>query len=319
MTGAALNLWLVGIGVGGVALAGALSWWSHGARPWRRLAARIVAAPVLLLAVYCLWYRFRPWPTPRHWKPHPAVTVQVLTRDAPRPVVLSVATVDLDHPGLELVLSEPAADGQFAARTTEQFADEQGLQLAVNAQFFTPFSSTHPMQFYPQTGELVRAVGFAASDGATISAQQWRGAILYFDRDGRGSATAPDAVWDAVGGRNVLVTDGEAQPLADKGTAPRVGLGLDPAGRTLIIAVVDGRQPGYSEGMTLPELAALMAELGAHDAIELDGGGSAALVVRDGEDLAVINTPIHTRIPGRLRPVASNLGIRFSGPSEPAG
>ena len=38
-------------------------------------------------------------------------------------------------------------------------------------------------------------------------------------------------------------------------------------------------QPGFSVGMTLPELAALMRRLGAADALNVDGGGSSTMVV----------------------------------------
>jgi hypothetical protein len=59
---------------------------------------------------------------------------------------------------------------------------------------------------------------------------------------------------------------------------PRTMVGLDRRGRLLIVAV-DGRQPGYSEGLSLLEGARLMAGLGAVDAINLDGGGSTAMTI----------------------------------------
>lgn len=51
--------------------------------------------------------------------------------------------------------------------------------------------------------------------------------------------------------------------------------------------MIDGRQPPYSDGMTLAELTELMGRLGAIDAINFDGGGSSALVVRS----RVLNRP----------------------------
>jgi hypothetical protein len=59
------------------------------------------------------------------------------------------------------------------------------------------------------------------------------------------------------------------------GRHPRAALGFD-ADRLLLVAC-DGRGPSDA-GLTLGELAALMARLGAREAINLDGGGSAALV-----------------------------------------
>ncbi|MGE0640595.1 MAG: phosphodiester glycosidase family protein [Thermoanaerobaculia bacterium] len=49
---------------------------------------------------------------------------------------------------------------------------------------------------------------------------------------------------------------------------------------TLLFVVVDGRRPAESVGMTLAELAGLLLELGASDAVNLDGGGSSTMIVR---------------------------------------
>jgi hypothetical protein len=59
---------------------------------------------------------------------------------------------------------------------------------------------------------------------------------------------------------------------------PRTMVGLDHQGRLLIVTV-DGRQPGFSEGLSLIEGAKLMARLGAVTAINLDGGGSTAMAI----------------------------------------
>lgn len=61
------------------------------------------------------------------------------------------------------------------------------------------------------------------------------------------------------------------------GRHPRSALGLTADGRLLLV-VVDGRQPNVSVGMTFEELADLMIELGAKEAMALDGGGSAELL-----------------------------------------
>jgi hypothetical protein len=60
---------------------------------------------------------------------------------------------------------------------------------------------------------------------------------------------------------------------------PRTLAGVRPDGRLLLVTV-DGRRPGWSAGMTLPEAARLMRSLGARDALNLDGGGSTAMTVR---------------------------------------
>jgi hypothetical protein len=81
---------------------------------------------------------------------------------------------------------------------------------------------------------------------------------------------------------------GEQNVVASFGASrhPRTALGWTPDGRLLLV-VVDGRQPEYSAGMSLDELTWLFQRLGASDALNLDGGGSSAMVV----DGAVVNRP----------------------------
>jgi hypothetical protein len=88
------------------------------------------------------------------------------------------------------------------------------------------------------------------------------------------------------------------------GRHPRAALGV--AGGMLLAVVCDGRSP-HDAGMTLAEMAACLAELGAESAINLDGGGSASLVCA-GE---LVNRPRELEgdaIPGG-RPIATALAF----------
>ncbi|MFG1765988.1 phosphodiester glycosidase family protein [Micromonospora parva] len=84
----------------------------------------------------------------------------------------------------------------------------------------------------------------------------------------------------AVGGGNVLVRDGIAQSIADPTLAPRTAVGFSADGRKMIMMTVDGRQLD-SRGVTQTEMGRMMAELGAHHALNLDGGGSSTLLARE--------------------------------------
>ena len=78
----------------------------------------------------------------------------------------------------------------------------------------------------------------------------------------------------------------------------------------MLLVVVDGRQPNYSEGVTLVELTEIVAGYGGDTALNLDGGGSTALIARGRTGQPIqLNSPIDNRIPGRERPVANHLGI----------
>ncbi len=98
-----------------------------------------------------------------------------------------------------------------------------------------------------------------------------------------------------VGGGHFIVRGGAISIAPDTPgfsdvTHPRTALGLTASG-ALIMAVVDGRQPGYSIGVRLDELGELLLSRGAVTAINMDGGGSTTLAVRQpGDDgVAQIN------------------------------
>jgi len=95
-------------------------------------------------------------------------------------------------------------------------------------------------------------------------------------------------VFDAVGGAPLLLRDGEPVGICNSGCGrqPRTGVGVTATG-TILLVVIDGRQARWSLGPTVAEFADIMAELGAINALNLDGGGSSEMVV-EGE---VVNRP----------------------------
>ncbi|MDB1088512.1 phosphodiester glycosidase family protein [Streptomyces sp. ACA25] len=113
----------------------------------------------------------------------------------------------------------------------------------------------------------------------------------------------------AVGGNGLLVRDGEPQNWEGRpnnATAPRTAVGFSEDGREMHILTVDGRQ-AQSGGTTLTELAILMARLGSHTALNLDGGGSTTLLARDqgGTGTTLVNSPSD----GWDRPVPNGLAV----------
>ncbi len=88
---------------------------------------------------------------------------------------------------------------------------------------------------------------------------------------------------------------------------PRTAVGLKED--ALFWVVVDGRQPGYAEGMSLEELAELLRNMGCKEALNLDGGGSSTLFVRG----QVLNRPSD----GRERPIANALMLLNLFPPQP--
>ncbi len=126
------------------------------------------------------------------------------------------------------------------------------------------------------------------------------------------TATEPRlrGVRSAISGGPVLLRDGKRQAFKPSETEshvlssmqtrhPRSAVGWNE--EFLFLVQVDGRYPGFSEGMTLAELARHMARLGCREAINLDGGGSSAIWY----DGAIRNRPCD----GRERRVANSLVV----------
>jgi exopolysaccharide biosynthesis protein len=85
---------------------------------------------------------------------------------------------------------------------------------------------------------------------------------------------------------------------------------LNKNGRWLILMVIDGRQDGYSEGVTLSELGALLITYGVYTGVNMDGGGSSAMAIKGVDGKArILNSPIDMNIPGKERAVANHLGL----------
>ena len=238
------------------------------------------------------------------------------TRVEPRPLRVYVLRIDLQAAGFEVAVAvgdDPDGDGPAEAQLTDPrvLASRAGFVAAVN---------TNPWAMIPAKIGLFRTpyvagggcdiTGWALADGVLRSPPQAGHWNFWIDAQRRarlGPQTGNHSTQQAVAGFGGLLQQGKILPAPSTVLHPRTALGLDPEGRWLTLAVVDGRQKGYSEGMSELELAALMAELGCSDALNLDGGGSSAMLLKDEAGrLQFKNRPSDSR----PRPVPVMLGMR---------
>lgn len=245
----------------------------------------------------------------------------------PRPMMIHILEIDLDTSGLAFVVTPgaPKDTNEFVAEKTTSFAEREHLDAAINATYFRPFDGGHLLDkaYVPALGQGVVVDGVSMAHGHLDSDYvspdpRSNGAVCIHARVVQITTShCPRQTTDAVGAGPVLMLRGKVLPLESKRhdyyyeMEPRTAIGLDKARRKMWWIVVDGRQPHYSEGMTLPELTALLQQLGADSAINMDGGGSSTMVLREDGKLQIANSPIHTGIPGRERPVGNHLGLRF--------
>ena len=98
----------------------------------------------------------------------------------------------------------------------------------------------------------------------------------------------------AMSGNDYIVKDKKINDVTAIGAnkEPRTAVGLK-ADNSVFFVVIDGRQEGYSGGISMPDLAQLMLDMGAVQALNLDGGGSSTYVSRTpGDDqLSLKNKP----------------------------
>lgn len=200
-------------------------------------------------------------------------------------VVLSDATV------LRSAFAQDAF-GQNITETTSDIAAANGAVLAVNGDYYG----------FRDTGIVIRNGVAYRDEGAREGLALYRdGHVEVYDE----TTTSADelvaaGVWNTLSFGPALLEDGEVvDGIEDvevdtnvgnhsiQGDQPRTAIGVVDDNHLLIV-VVDGRSPGYSAGVTLPELAEMMRDLGATTAYNLDGGGSSTLVF-DGE---LVNDPL---------------------------
>lgn len=289
----------------------------------RLIVVAVIFGIILTLAIsggYLFWYAHRPLPQALTDEPlFEGITYTRELRDEPRPLVIHVVTIDLDAPGLSfLVTPGNGADGfDYAARTASQFLDEYDLQLVINGDFFDPWRDYGPWDYYPHVDEGVNTRGRTVSQGTFVTdGYSPTYDTMYISADNRITFnTPPDEVYNALSGHLMIVLDSVPQTFPTPNSYledahPRTAIALNESSETMIIVIVDGRQPNYSEGVTIPELADIITDYGGYTALNLDGGGSSVLVIEGTHGQPIqLNSAIHNRIPGRERPLANHLGI----------
>lgn len=231
------------------------------------------------------------------------------------------ARIDLHNPRLRHVAAARNPrylEGKRETRrqTTPAFLEENGLSFAINTNYYLPFNFW-TVRF---TGDADLG-GLAVAEGEVVSPPQEGFVSALFYNDGRDPEIRRllpgddvSDVWFAFSGRRRTLTDGvPCKASASSARQPRSAVGFSRDRRYLYFLVIDGRQPGYSVGATLPEEGRELLRCGAYDGFNLDGGGSSTMVIRgaDGRGV-VVNRPCNATW-GRLRHNGNAFGIAAPG------
>lgn len=167
-------------------------------------------------------------------------------------------------------------------------ANENEAKVAINAS-----------GLYNTSSIAIKATGTVIKDGKIYSVgggTGWGGGLIGFNNDNvlvltreNASVAIENGMRDAVEFGPYLIVNGEASTVVGNGgygVAPRTAIGQRKDGIVLFL-VIDGRNPGYSVGIDMAGMINIFKRYKAHNAANLDGGGSSTLVI-NGE---VVNNP----------------------------
>lgn len=223
-------------------------------------------------------------------------------KSLPREHSVHIMYVDLNDPDIDLVVT-PRED---LGSTTSQFLERHGLQVAVNGDAWLAHDNPK---------------GLAISQGDRYSEPSPEPTV-YISKGNRVQigTPRPSVLWNAISGSHRLVKGGKVSrkirtcaksEIYSQKLEPWSSIGITEDNH-LIIVVTEGPPLSPWDALTLEELASLFLDLGAKDAICLDGGGSSTLVVENPIGPRVLN--VHSD--STERKVSNHLGI-FAKESKP--
>jgi hypothetical protein len=248
----------------------------------------------------------------------PGIVCYSETRPEP-PTRLFVTEIDLGDPHIQLRVAPggPDPDGPGQWQTTLMrptgIAAREGFDLVVNGDFFKA-RATRDAEGTNSTyryGVWAAVNGPAVTDGKIWSVSTNALPCLVIHKNRKVTieklSRPIDDDWEVVAGNTMLLENSVVVPHQNRLRHPRTVVGLDANGTRLFLMVVDGRKPGVAVGMSYDELARELLRWGCTQALNLDGGGSSVIAVRDEvpRSYRILNEPTD----GHERAVANVLGV----------
>ncbi len=191
-------------------------------------------------------------------------------------------------------LNRPRGDNELIVFTPEfhrtTLTDPSGLELIVRRDRIVELHDLQGSSAIPAGGFVISASG-AAREWALKNLR--RSARVQLNLKLSPVETEQADSWkqatSIIGGGPQLIKNGRVEitnaaekilPSFVRDGHPRTAIARLKSGQILLLTV-DGRQPGESIGMSLTMLADLLLEFGAVEGINLDGGGSTTMVIRN--------------------------------------
>lgn len=218
--------------------------------------------------------------------------------------------VDLTNPNVSLYTSHGngTAPQEVTNQTNPAFLVEHGQKVAVNASYCSvtnPYADVWGLSI--SNGTVVSPGAYGAPYDCQLRFTAAKVASIIQ------SQSTPTGIYNAVTGNAYHLVNGMALGANDVAD-PRTSFGLSADNKYLIMCIVDGRQPGWSDGATVYDMSLWMLDLGAYNAINMDGGGSTIMSrSNDAGGSIVFNRPCY----GYPRSNGVHLGVNSVGFTNP--
>ena len=239
---------------------------------------------------------------------------------------VNVLRIDATNPNLTFHTTSPSKDwvadkNETDRRTLPDSVVEENMIVAVNANFYQPFNAQTRVSRGPADNK-----GLVVSNGVLVSPTIDGFPSFIQNKDGSVEIRSVrpgdslDNIQTAVSGHNTVLKDGKC-PIIDqvesfpylKVRHPRTLVGISQDKKYVYLVTIDGRQPEFSVGTSILESAEILRQLGAYDAVNLDGGGSTTMAYRDESGKPVVlNRPVGLGPANTLRHNANALGVKLS-------
>lgn len=204
------------------------------------------------------------------------------------PVDVHYLVIDWDE--TEKGFSFALANCGGTRRETSRMAGERQALAAVNGSFYETQDPSRPLWAMKVDGEVIPSI----SPGGAMAIAFDKGEMPVVEPFSKGLLERYDNVingGDATKASPLPATATKAERR--KARHPRTFVGLDTTNRVLVLAVADGRRSG-SIGLTIDEEWRLIRPFGCDKGVNLDGGGSTTMVLRDATNapaMTILNVP----------------------------
>lgn len=265
----------------------------------------IFSIPLSLNATLNLSGKFN-WNSPQVKKLCPAISYSTLYLTKPREMFIAVMKVDLTDSKVKFQMTKrapnwgekmPDFEDKYVIRTVRETCRvtmRKYLKNNINMVAIINGSPWSPWQ-KPFTHPYADRQGLLIDNGQIVAPILHGRPAFVVTKDGQVffksilKNTDTSNFLHAITGFNFVLNDGVLTKSRAKNLAPRTGYGLSKDRKTLYLFVVDGRQPKYSMGMAVYEVGEFLQYLGAHSGLNMDGGGSSTLIIKNNKDTKMLN------------------------------